>query len=117
MEVFAVFFLIFAFIALFFIVVQWKIYSKAGKPGWAAFIPIYNIIVMLDIVGKPLSWFIFLIIPGVNVVFAILLTNLLAKSFGKGTGYTLGLLFLPLIFYPMLALGSAQYQGPAGLNK
>ena len=77
----------------------WKIFEKAGKPGWAAIIPIYNIIVLLEIIGKPLWWLILFIIPLVNIVFAIWATNLLSKSFGKETGFTIGLIFLPFVSY------------------
>jgi len=100
-------------ILVFFIVVQWKIYTKAGKPGWACIVPIYNIIVLLEIVGRPLWWIILLLIPIVNIVIAIIVTIDLAKSFGKGAGYGIGLLLLGIIFYPMLAFGSATYQGPS----
>ena len=93
----------------------WVIFNKAGKPGWASIIPIYNIIVMLEVVGKPWWWLLLMMfVPIVNVVFAIWMINLLSKSFGKGVGYTLGLLFLSIIFYPILAFGSAKYVGPAG---
>ena len=100
-------------IIIFFIAVQWKIYTKAGKPGWACIIPIYNIIVLLEIVGRPIWWIILLLIPLVNLIIAIIVTIDLAKSFGKGVGYGIGLLLLGIIFYPMLAFGSATYQGPA----
>ena len=100
-------------IVVFFIAVQWKIYTKAGKPGWACIIPIYNVIVLLEIVGRPIWWIILFLIPFVGLIFAIIVTIDLAKSFGKGVGYGLGLLFLGIIFYPMLAFGSATYQGPA----
>lgn len=93
---------------------QWKIYEKAGKPGWAAIIPIYNIIVLHEIIGKPAWWIIMYLIPVVNIVFGIWAINLLSKSFGKDEGYTVGMIFLPFIFYPMLAFGDAQYVGPAG---
>lgn len=96
------------------IVSQWIIYTKAGKPGWACLIPIYNIIVLLEIIGKPWWWLILMLIPFVNFIIAIWMTNLLSKSFGKGAGFTLGLLFLPVIFYPILAFSSAKYVGPAG---
>jgi hypothetical protein len=82
------------------IVAGWKIFEKAGQPGWAAIIPIYNIIVMLKIVGKPLWWLIMFIIPGVNLVFAIWTLNMLSKSFGKDEGFTVGLLLLGIVFYP-----------------
>jgi len=96
------------------IISNWKIYTKAGKPGWACLIPIYNIIVLLEIVGKPWWWLLLMLIPFVNIVYAIWMLNLLSKSFGHGTGFTLGLLFLSPIFYPILGFGSSQYTGPAG---
>ena len=102
------------FIALM-IVSGWKIFTKAGKPGWAILIPIYNIIVLLEIVGKPWWWLLLMMfVPVVNVIWTIWATNLLSKSFGKGVGFTLGLLFLSIIFVPILGLGSAEYKGPAG---
>lgn len=97
------------------IVAGWKIFTKAGKPGWGILIPIYNLILMLEIIGKPMWWILMFIIPGVNFVFMIWATNLLSKSFGKDVGFTLGLIFLSFIFYPVLAFGSATYQGPAGI--
>jgi hypothetical protein len=93
---------------------MWAVFVKAGKPGWAALIPIYNLIVLLEIVGKPWWWLLLMVIPLVNVVFAIWTYNLLSKSFGKSEGFTVGLLLLSFIFLPILAFGDAQYQGPAG---
>jgi len=101
-------------IIVLLIAAEWKIYTKAGKPGWAVIIPIYNIIVLLEIVGKPWWWIFLLLIPIVNIIFLIWIVNLLSLSFGKGTGFTLGLLFLGIIFYPILGFGSAEYVGPAG---
>lgn len=91
----------------------WKIFVKAGKPGWAALVPIYNTIVLIEIVGKPTIWILWLLVPCVNIVFAVWLTNLLSKSFGKTEGFTIGLLIFPMIFYPILGFGSAQYIGPS----
>ena len=96
------------------IVAGWKIFEKAGQPGWAAIVPIYNIIVMLKIVGKPLWWLIMFIIPGVNLIFAIWTLNMLSKSFGKDEGFTVGLLLLGIVFYPILGFGDARYLGPYG---
>jgi hypothetical protein len=93
---------------------MWKIFTKAGKPGWAAIVPIYNIIVLLEIVGKPWWWLILMLIPLLNIIFSIWVTNLLSKSFGKSEGFTIGLLLLGIIFYPILGFGDAKYQGPAG---
>ena len=100
-------------IAIVMVIAQWKIYSKADKPGWACIVPIYNVVVLLEIVGKPTWWVLLYLIPGVNVVIAIWVTNLLSKSFGQSEGFTVGLIFLGVIFYPMLAFGDYQYQGPA----
>lgn len=108
--------IIYLAIIVLLIVSQWKIYSKANKPGWACLIPIYNIIVFLEIIGKPWWWLLLFLIPVVNIVFAIWMTNLLSKSFGKSEGFTIGLLLLPFIFYPILGLGDAKYNGPAGTN-
>ncbi len=103
------------FIALIVIVIasHWKIYVKAGKPGWTSLIPIYNIVVLLEIIGRPIWWVILFFLPFVNVVMGFVLAYELAKVFGKGIGYTLGFIFLPFIFYPMLAFGGAKYQGNA----
>ncbi len=88
----------------------WKLFSKAGKPGWASIVPIYNTIVMIDIAGKPLWWILLLFIPVVNIVVSILITIGIAKNFGRGTGTVLGLIFLPIIFMLILGFGSAEYK-------
>lgn len=93
---------------------MWKIYVKANEPGWAAIIPIYNIVVLLKIVGKPIWWIVLFIIPLVSLVAAVLIYVSFAKSFGKSTGFAIGMLLLPFIFIPMLAFSDATYQGPAG---
>jgi hypothetical protein len=92
----------------------WKIFIKAGKPGWASIIPIYNVIVLLEIIGKPLWWFLLLLIPCANIVFLVIIINRLSKSFGQGVGFTLGLIFLGFIFYPLLGFGDYTYLGPGG---
>ncbi len=103
-----------AFIALM-IISMWKIFTKAGKPGWACLIPIYSSIVLLQIIGKPWWWLLLIcFVPIANLIFSIWMINMLSKSFGKSTGFTVGLLLLSFIFIPILGLGSAQYQGPAG---
>lgn len=88
----------------------WKVFTKAGKPGWASIIPIYNAIVLLEIAGKPLWWIILFFIPCVNIIIAILVAMDVAKNFGKGAGFGLGLAFLPFIFYPILGFSDARYQ-------
>lgn len=88
---------------------MWKVFEKAGKPGWAALVPIYNLVVLLEIAGKPTWWIVLFIVPFVNFVVAIMLGISVAAKFGKGAGYGLGLGLLSPVFYPMLGFGSAQY--------
>ena len=107
------FMLIYLAIIVLFIVGLWKTFAKAGKPGWAAIIPIYNAIVLLEIVGKPIWWIILMFIPVVNFIVAIIVMVELAKVFGKGVGFAVGMIFLGFIFVPILGFGSAQYQGGA----
>jgi len=109
--------LIFGALAVLQIVANWRIYEKAGQPGWAVLIPFYNFYVLLKIVGKPGWWLIWYFIPIANLVVVIWTTNLLSKSFGKDVGFTLGLIFLSFIFYPILGFGNAEYQGAAGKPK
>lgn len=92
---------------------MWVVFTKADRPGWAAIIPIYNIIVLLGIVGRQWWWLLLMFIPLLNFIILIIVYNDLSKSFGHGVGFTLGLIFLPFIFYPILGFGSSQYQGPA----
>ena len=107
-------FIIYFAVIVFYIASMWGIFSKAGKPGWAALIPIYNLIVLLEIVGKPWWWLFLMVIPFFNIIFSVWTYNLLAKSFGKSEGFTVGLILLSFIFFPILAFGDAKYQGPAG---
>ena len=96
-------------VVLLIVIGMWKVFVKAGKPGWAAIIPIYNIIVLLEITGKPIWWFILMLIPLVNLIVFIIVLVELAKRFGKGVGFAIGLLILPFLFYPILGFGDAQY--------
>jgi hypothetical protein len=97
------------------IAAMWKIFAKAGQPGWAAIIPIYNWIVWCKIVGRPAWWVLLLLIC--FPIFFIILSIDLAKSFGKGVGFAVGLILLSIIFFPILGFGSATYQGPAAAPK
>ena len=101
-------------VMIFLIASMWTIFTKAGQPGWAAIVPIYNIIVLLKIVGKPTWWILLYLVPVANFIFLVWTINMLSKSFGKDEGYTVGLLLLGIVFYPMLAFGSAKYIGPFG---
>jgi len=97
-------------LVILMIVTMWKIFTKAGEPGWACLIPIYNTCVWLKIAGKPMWWILLLLIPLVGLIIAILAVVGLANKFGKGGGFAVGLIFLPIIFYPILAFGDAEYQ-------
>ena len=100
-------------IALLVIVAMWKVFTKAGQPGWASIIPIYNLYIWCKIVGRPWWWILLMLIPLVNFIILIILCIDMAKSFGKGAGFGIGLALLGIIFWPILGFGSAQYQGPA----
>lgn len=91
----------------------WKVFEKAGKPGWAAIIPIYNLIVLLEIAGKPLWWIILFFIPFVNLIAVILVSLAVARNFGKSDAFGIGLALLGFIFYPILGFGDAQFKGAA----
>ena len=97
-------------IVVLLVAAMWKVFVKAGKPGWAAIVPIYNIVVLCEIAGKPAWWVVLFFIPFVNFIVAILLAIAVAKNFGKGGGFAAGLILLPFIFYPMLGFGDARYQ-------
>jgi len=96
-------------VALLMIVAMWKVFTKAGQPGWASIIPIYNLYIWCKIVGRPAWWIILMLIPFVNIIILIILLVEIAKRFGKGVGFAIGMLILPFIFYPMLAFGDAKY--------
>ena len=88
---------------------SWWLFEKAGKPGWANIVPIYNAICMAEIGKKPTWWVAMLFIPLVGIVYAIMLLNAMVQSFGKDSSYTIGMLFLPFIFYPMLGFGADKW--------
>ena len=97
-----------------YIISMWKIFTKAGQPGWAAIVPIYNIIVQLNVQGRPTWWIVWYVIPFVNYVSSwvmIIFTGIdLSKRFGKSGGFAAGIILLPFIFLPILAFNSSQYQ-------
>lgn len=96
---------------VFLIVSVWKVYAKAGEPGWACLVPIYNVIVYLKISGKPIWWIVLFFIPLVNIIIALLVSIGLAKNFGKGDGFGIGIFLLGFIFMPILAFGDAKFVG------
>jgi len=98
-------------IVVFYIICLWKVFEKAGQPGWAAIIPIYNLYIILKIAGRPGWWLLLYFVPVVNLVISIIVMIDFAKAFGKGVGFALGLIFLGIIFYPLLAFSDDTYTG------
>ncbi len=90
----------------------WKVYEKAGRPGWAAIVPFYNAYILVKIAGRPGWWLVLMFVPLVNMVIAIIVALDVAKAFGKGTGFGIGLALLSFIFYPILGFGDATYRRP-----
>ncbi len=99
-------------IAVFAIVCMWKIFTKAGQPGWASIIPFYNYYVLFEIAWGNGLLFLLMLIPVANFVIMIILWVKLSQSFGYSAAFAIGLLFLPIIFLPILAFGSNRYIGP-----
>lgn len=95
------------------LVATWKLFQKAGKPGWAAIVPFYNNYCMFEMVFGNGWLFLLLLVPCVNVIIGFMLNFKLAKSFGQGTAFGLGLIFLYPIFICILGLGKYDYIGPA----
>lgn len=94
------------------IVALWKIFTKAGEEGWKAIIPFYNMYTEYKLFWGNGWLFLLTIIPLVNIVVGIILWNKMSKAFGHGVGFTLGLIFLPYIFLPILGFNGDEYLGP-----
>ena len=99
-------------IMIFMIVTVWKVFVKAGRPGWASIVPIYNVYCWMKIAGKPGWWLLFCLIPVANLIVGIIVTIEIAKAFGKSTGFAVLMIFLPIIALPILAFGDAKYTPP-----
>ena len=103
-------------VSAFFVVCYWKVFTKAGRPGWLAIIPIVNFVILLNIVGRSVWWLLLILVPFVDAVFLLIFSFViywdLGKSFGKGVGFRLGLMFLHGIFIAILAFGDSTYVGP-----
>lgn len=108
-----IYYLVILAIGILMIVSLWKIFVKAGKPGWGAIIPLYNNYCLFDMAFGNGWLFLLTFVPCVNFVMLIIMYVKLAKAFGQGTGFAIGLIFLPVIFLPILAFGDAQYIGAA----
>ncbi|WP_309135488.1 DUF5684 domain-containing protein [Cellulomonas sp.] len=89
------------------------VFRKAGEPAWQAFVPVLNTLVLLRVAGRPLWWFLLLLVPVLNVVVLVVVWNDVSRSFGRGPGFTVGLVLLPVVFLYVLWLGDSTYRGPA----
>lgn len=109
-----IFFLV-VYLAIIVLVIAgyWKMFAKAGQPGWGAIVPIYNSYLICKIAGRPGWWVILLLIPYLNFIFWIILMLDLAKSFARGVGFAVGMILLPMIFVPIIGFGSSEYHGPS----
>jgi len=90
----------------------WKVFTKAGQPDWAVIIPIFNVYILLKVAARPWWWLLLLLIPLVNIIIAFVVAIDVAKAFGKGAGFGIGLALLGFIFYPILGFGDAAYTAP-----
>ena len=99
--------------ALIVIASMWTVYEKAGEPGWAAIVPIYNFVVLLRMAGKPLWWVFLLLVPIVNVIVTIVVFVRVARNFGRSAGFGVGLALLGFIFFPILAFSDDTYRPAA----
>ena len=105
-------------IMVFMIVSWWIVFKKAGQPGWAILIPIFNFLVILRVAEKP-WWWVFAILlaiipiagPILFLVVWILICNAISKNFGQGAGFTVGLVLLSVVFVPILAFGDYKWKG------
>ncbi len=104
-------------VSVLLVVSLWKLFTKAGKPGWAAIVPVYNIIVMMEIIGRPTWWTVLYFVPVANIVVSIINMLDFAKSYGKSAGYGVLMIFFPYIMYPILAFSTdTKYVGPVALE-
>jgi len=107
---FMTFMIVMLIVAIIMIIANWKIYEKAGKPGWASIVPVYAQIVLLEICELP-TWKVILFFIPIANIYIIFIANIeLAKKFGKSTGYGIAMVFFGVVLLPMLAFGKAQYQ-------
>lgn len=88
----------------------WAVFEKADHAGWKAIIPIYNLYVMLQIGENAWWWLVLLLVPVVNIYAAYKIHAGVARSFGRGIGFGLGLAFIGIIFFPLLGFGGYQYR-------
>jgi hypothetical protein len=111
----ATFFIVWLIAVVFLIVIYWRIFTKAGVAGWKSLIPVYSSYLFYKI-GWGNGWmFLCVLIPVIGFIFPLILNIKIARAFGKDIGFGIGLIFLPIIFLPLLAFGNNQYIGPQNI--
>jgi len=108
----AFFLLVILAIAVGVVAGMWKVFEKAGQPGWGALIPIYNAYLLVKVAGRPGWWLILYVVPVLSLIPAVIIPFDVAKNFERGTLFAIGLMFLPFIFYPYLGWSDARYNPP-----
>jgi len=103
--------------AIFMTVTMWQVFAKAELPGWGILVPVYNLFLMVKLAGKPGWWFVLMLVPVVNIAVGFMLSFGIAKCFGKGGGFAVGLILLGPVFFPILAFGSAEYAPPIEIEE
>lgn len=118
MAFFAAFFLVFVVIGIVTLIGMWKVFAKAGQPGWAVLIPVYNFIILLRIAGLPWYWVftpLIVLIPILGaiayLVWVVWVHHRISTNFGQGVGFTIGLTLLGPIFWLILGFGDSKYIG------
>lgn len=94
---------------LFFTAGYWRVNSKAGLPGWGCLVPFYNLVLWMRCGGKPGWWAVWLFVPPISMVIYVIIAYEIARNFGKGVAFTVGLVFVPPIFAAILGFGKATY--------
>jgi hypothetical protein len=105
-----VFSLFFLALIVVMVVANWKLFEKAGQPGWACIIPVYNLYVMLQVAGMGAIWLLAFFIPFLNIIAMIMVYMRIARAFGQSALVGVAMIFLPFIIMPMLAFGDAQWR-------
>ena len=101
-----------ALLMAFMLFVMWRIYARAGQPGWTVLVPFYNTYVLLKIVNRPGWWLALYFIPIVNFVVNIIVYYDLAKAFGRGRGTLLLMVFIPFVGFPVVSFSQGPYKKP-----
>lgn len=104
-------FVLIAAAIILLLVSMWKVYRKLGKPGWATLVPVYNMVVLLKAINRPMWWIVLLFIPMLDLIVTFIIITELLRGFGKGTLFSIGTVLFPFIFWPIIAFGRAEYHG------